>query len=145
MARSLQDARAEEVVVDAVRLDDYLDREYPSATKVAAWIDVEGFSYGVLGGMTRATERFKVLHVEVETQEIWPGQKLESDVLSLANELGLVMVARGPGDVQRDVILANRHWYEQNQTSVQRILSLARFIGPTASRVAGSRLWQAFT
>lgn len=145
LARSLEDAQAEEVIVDAVRVDDFLDSEYPSATNVAAWIDVEGFSHGVIGSMSRAAQRIKVLHVEVETKEIWPGQKLETDVLALAEELGLVIIARGPGDVQRDVILANRHWYAQNQTSVQRILSLARFIGPTASRVAGSRLWQAFT
>jgi FkbM family methyltransferase len=142
LARSLEDARADEVVVDAVRADDFLDNEYPSATNVAAWIDVEGFSYGVIGSMTRAAERIKVLHVEVETKEIWPGQRLESDVLALANELGFVMIARGPGDVQRDVILANQRWYEENQQSVQRILTVARLIGPTASRVVESRGWQ---
>ena len=44
--RSLEDARAEEVVVDTVRVDDFLDKEYPSASSVAAWIDVEGFLMG---------------------------------------------------------------------------------------------------
>ncbi len=143
LARSLEDARAEEVVVDAVRVDDFLDSEYPSATNVAAWIDVEGFSYGVICSMARAAERVKVLHVEVEMEEVWPGQKLESDVLTLANEMGFVMIARGAGDVQRDVILANQNWYEQNQRLVQKILAVARLIGPTASRLVGSRLWQA--
>ena len=84
-----------------------------------------------------------MLHVEVETKEMWPGQKLECDVLALANELGFVMIARGLGDAQRDVILANRRWYAQNQRSVQRILTVARMIGPTASRIVESRCWQA--
>ena len=142
LERSLDDARAEEVVVDAVRVDDFLDSEYPSAAKVAAWVDVEGFSHGVLASMTRAAERIKVMHVEVETREVWPGQKLETDVLALAKELGFVMIACGPGDVQRDVILANAGWYEQNQRSVKKILTLSRLIGPTASRVVESRGWQ---
>jgi hypothetical protein len=60
----------------------------------------------------------------------------------LAESMGFVLLARGPGKVQRDVILANNLWYEQNRKVIQRILSVARLIGPAASRVVESRGWQ---
>lgn len=145
LIRSLEGAHTEEVVLDAVRVDDFLDSEYPSASKVAAWVDVEGFSYGVLGSMRGGAGRIKLLHVEVETTEIWPGQKLESDVVALAKDMGFVMLARGSGDVQRDVILANERWYADHRRSVQKILTLARLFGPTASRIIETRWWQKFT
>lgn len=142
LERSLEGARTEEVVLDAVRVDDFLNSEYPSASRVAAWVDVEGFSYGVLGSMKRVVDRIKLLHVEVETTEVWPGQKLESDVLALAKDMGFVTLARGSGDVQRDVILVNERWYADNRKPVQRILTLTRLIGSTASRIVETRWWQ---
>ena len=133
----------EEVTLDAVRVDAFLDNEYPSASKVAAWVDVEGFSYGVLQSMEGAADRIKLLHVEVETTEIWPRQKLESDVVALAGRMGFDMVARGPGDLQRDVIFVNKDWYAANRKSILNILGLSRLIGPTASRIVGAGCWQA--
>lgn len=135
LARAHDDERAEEVVLDAVRVDEFLDREYPSATRVAAWVDVEGFAYAVLSSMAGVRDRMQLLHVEVETKEIWAGQKLEAEVLALAENLGLVLIAKGRGDTQRDVILANRNWFETNQIAIRRILGIARLLGPTASRI----------
>jgi FkbM family methyltransferase len=145
LERSLEGAHAEAVVLDAVRVDDFLASEYPSASAVAGWVDVEGFSYGVLRSMRGAADQIKLLHVEVETKEVWPGQKLESDVLELAKKMGFILLARGPGDVQRDVILANERWYAGKRRSVQKILTLARLIGPAASRIVGSGWWHRFS
>lgn len=140
--RSLKGASMEEVVLDAVRIDDFVNREYPDVSRAAAWVDVEGHSYGVLKSTTRMVDSIKLIHVEVETEEVWPGQKLEKDVLELAKTMGFVVLAQGLGDVQRDVILVNHSWYEDNRAAMQQILSVARFIGPTASRVVESRGWQ---
>ncbi len=142
--RSLDGARTEEVVLDSVRVDEFLAREFPTASTIAAWVDVEGNTHGVMQSMVGCAERVKLLHVEVETQEIWPGQKLESDVLALSAELDFVVIARGEDAVQRDLILVNRDWYAANKGSVDRILEIARMIGPTASRVVETRCWQRF-
>ncbi|UCH47846.1 MAG: FkbM family methyltransferase [Betaproteobacteria bacterium] len=141
LQRSVVGAQPEEVVLDAVRIDEYVVSDYPSASKVAAWVDVEGYSYGVLKSMGNIADAIKLIHVEVETEEIWPGQKLEDDVLKLASSMGFVQIARGFGDVQRDVILANTLWYEQNRKAIERIVAVARLVGPAASRIVESRGW----
>jgi FkbM family methyltransferase len=140
--RSLDGASMEEVILDAVRIDDFVTREYPNASRVAAWVDVEGHSYGVVKSMDKATDRVQLIHAEVETEEVWPGQRLEKDVLELAQSMGYVLLAHGSGNVQRDVILANESWYEENRQAIQQILSVARLVGPAASRVVESRSWQ---
>jgi FkbM family methyltransferase len=140
--RSLEGASTEEVVLDAVRIDEFVTGEYPNVSRAAAWVDVEGHSYGVLKSMDGVAGKIKLIHAEVETEEIWPQQKLEKEVLMLAESMGFVLLARGPGKVQRDVILANNLWYEQNRKVIQRILSVARLVGPAASRVVESRGWQ---
>jgi len=144
LERSLEGARTEEVILDAIRVDEFLGGEFPAAPTVAAWVDVEGNTYGVMQSMAGSADRIKLLHVEVETKEIWPGQKLESDVLSLAADLGFILIARGDGAEQRDLILANKNWYAMNKDSVGRILATSRLIGPTASRVVETRCWQRF-
>jgi len=143
LERLLEGARMEEVTLNAVRVDAFLDNEYPSASRVAAWVDVEGFSYGVLQSMTGAADRIKLLHVEVEAEEAWPGQKLEADVMALARRMGFDMVARGSGDLQRDVIFVKEDWYAANHKSLLNILGLSRLIGPTASRIVETGCWQA--
>jgi FkbM family methyltransferase len=142
LQRSLDGARLEEVVLDAVRVDGFLNNEYPSASPIAAWVDVEGHSYGVLKGMEGAADRIKLIHIEVETKEIWPGQKLEHEVLTLAEDLGFVTLAIGRGDVQRDVILVNASWYAANQASIRKIMTITGLMGPTASRIIETRWWQ---
>jgi FkbM family methyltransferase len=144
LERTLDGAHSEEVVLDGVRVDTFLQDEFPAAQTVAAWVDVEGNTYSVMKSMAASGNRIKLLHVEVETQEIWPGQKLESDVLSLSMELGLVVVARGEDAQQRDLILLRQDWYEANKQTVSRILKIASRIGPVASRIAETSFGQRF-
>jgi FkbM family methyltransferase len=144
LPRSMDGAHLEEVVLDAVRVDDFLDNEFPATSRVAAWVDVEGNSYSVLESMDRAANRIKLIHLEVETQEIWPGQRLERDVISLAENMGFVVLARGRDDVQRDVILVEKNWYQLNTNPVGNILAVARFVGPAASRIVETGWWQRF-
>lgn len=127
----------EEVHVEAVRIDSFLSRDYPKAVSAALWVDVEGHGYAVLDGMRGAREQVKLMHVEVETSEVWPGQKIEADVLRLAASMDFIVVARGANALQRDVILANRAWYTTNRRRMHALLWLARLSGPALSRILG--------
>lgn len=138
LTRREQDgANIEEVRLDAVRIDGFLAHEYPDATGVALWIDVEGHAYSVLQGIGAAAARIKLAHVEVEATEVWPGQKLEPEVLGLAAECGLVPIARSKGETQRDYILVNREWFESRRAAIRRLLRLCAKSGPAVSRMLG--------
>lgn len=127
----------EEVRLDAIRIDSFLAREYPMSSSAALWIDVEGHAYSVLDGMSGAKDRVKLVHVEVETSEVWPGQKVEADVLRLAAGMDYIPVACGANAVQRDVILAGRAWYTANRGRIHSMLRLAKLSGPALSRILG--------
>ena len=86
----------------------------------------------MLQGLGSAAQRVKLMHVEVETTQMWPGQKVESDVLSLASSLGFVAVARGDHPIQRDVILVNRDWYADDRTRIHALPRLASWQGARA-------------
>lgn len=135
--RDEEGAIAEEVLLDSVRIESFLAREYPQSSSVALWIDVEGHAYSVLEGMGTAKDRVKLVHVEVETAEMWPRQKIEADVLRLAAGLDLVPIARGADAVQRDLILVKRAWYEANRVRIHCMLQLCRWSGPGISRFLG--------
>lgn len=121
--------QTEAVNVDAVRLDQFLDSIEPKInTKHAAlWIDVEGAGYEVLEGIHDIASRILFIQVEVETEEIWQGQKLKKDVLKLADQLGFVELGRGKYDLQHDLILINRSYLLQNKLKCMRLTRLAVF------------------
>jgi len=135
LPRTEQGMRNEEVSIDSVRLDAFLKEEYPEAAKAAMWVDVEGFAYEVMESMQNAAEHIHLIHVEVETQECWPGQKLESDVLRLLEGMGYVLLAQGKHAIQRDLILVSKSWYHSEaHGQINKILRLAQLGGPALSR-----------
>ncbi len=126
----------EEIRINAVRIDSFLKNEYPKANKVAMWVDVEGFAYEVLESMQGSTDHIHLIHVEVETQECWSGQKLEAEVLKLLESMGYMLLAHGKNDVQRDLILVNKLWYNSDaRVKIDNMLRIVRWAGPTLSRV----------
>lgn len=135
--RDEDEAIAEEVLLDSVRIETFLAREYPRSSTVALWVDAEGHTYSVLEGMDGAKDRVKLVHAEVETSEIWPNQKIEADVLRLAASMDLVLIARGADTLQRDLILVEQGWYEANRSRIHRMLQLCRWSGPAVSRFLG--------
>ncbi len=135
MRRSEQGMETEEVHLDAVRLDSFLMHEYPDKKQVAMWVDVEGHAYEVLEGLREVQDRVYLIHVEVETQEIWPGQKVEADILTLAKSMGFMALARGTHDVQRDLILIRESWYRANRGKILALLHAAKWVGPALSRL----------
>ncbi len=139
LPRNSQGMQNEEIHIGAVRIDSFLENEYPAAKSVALWIDVEGYAYEVLEGIAGVSDRLHLMHVEVETQECWPGQRLESDVLRLTESMGYIQIAHGANDVQRDIILASKSWYADNQSQITTALLLAKWAGPTLSKVLSIR------
>lgn len=135
--RDEDEAIAEEVLLDSVRIETFLAREYPKSLTVALWVDAEGHAYSVLEGMSGTTDRVKLVHAEVETSEIWPNQKVEADVMRLAASMDLVPIARGADTLQRDLILVKQGWYEANRFRIHCMLQLCRWSGPAVSRFLG--------
>lgn len=125
----------EEVRVSSVRLDSFLNNEYPQAENVAMWVDVEGFAYEVLESIRDFADRIQLIHVEVETRECWLGQKLEADVLQLLEGMGYILLAHGKNDVQRDLVLVSKFWYYGNtRRKIDNMLWLAQQVGPALSK-----------
>ncbi|MEI7842032.1 MAG: FkbM family methyltransferase [Gallionellaceae bacterium] len=124
-----------EVQINAIRIDSFLKNEYPEATKVAMWVDVEGFAFEVLDSMQDTSDRIDLIHVEVETQECWPGQRLESDVIQHLETMGYLLLAHGENNIQRDLLLVSQSWYNSSaRNKIDRMLGIARWGGPTLSR-----------
>ena len=139
--RNEQNVETEEVHLDAVRIDSFLTQEYPGINSVAMWVDVEGYAYEVMEGVRDVKDRIYLIHVEVETKEVWPGQKIESEVLALAKSMGFIPVARGEHEVQRDLILVNESWYHANCRKISTLLHISKLAGPLLSRtLMASRL-----
>ena len=90
------------VTVQSVRLEDHLT--LAGDDRVVAWIDVEGANEIVLTGSGDALDRTRAVFVEVESEPIWEGQWLDSDVATYLRDHGLVPVAR-------DVFKPQRHQY----------------------------------
>lgn len=135
MQSNEQGMKTEEVHLDAVRIDSFLTQEYPEIKSAALWIDVEGYAYEVLESIREAQDRIYLIHVEVETKEIWLGQKVESDILALANSMGFILVARGAHEVQRDLILIKESWYNANRSKIFALLHLPKWAGPLLSSI----------
>lgn len=134
LRRSEQGMETLEVSLDAVRIDSFLAHDHPESRRVAMWVDVEGHAYEVLESLYGAKEFIYLIHIEVETQEVWQGQKIEKDILSLVQSMGFISVARGAHEIQRDLILINASWYNANRRKISAMLYLSKWIGPLLSK-----------
>ena len=135
MQRSEPGMETKEVQLDAVRIDSFLKQEYPDKNRIAMWIDVEGHAYEVLEGLSKVKDSIYLIHVEVETQEVWPGQKVESDILALVKNMGFTPVARGANQIQHDLILVKESWYYANKSWMLALLYIAKWVGPLFTRM----------
>jgi FkbM family methyltransferase len=130
-----QGMEIEEVSINAVRIDSFLTQEYSDKKRVAIWADVEGHAYEAFEGIHEVQDHVYVIHLEVETQEIWPGQKIESDILALASSMGFIPIARGAHKIQRDLILIKECWYNANRGKILALLHISKWFGPLLSKM----------
>lgn len=72
-----------ELEVDCISLDKILDYLPNTATRGAAWIDLEGFAYNVLTADSVFLKKIDIFLLEVEDFEYWQNQKLVIDVIEL--------------------------------------------------------------
>lgn len=129
LQRSLDVGDTEEVSIEAIRLDTFLKENEPGIDNksIALWIDVEGAGYEVLEGLSEITNSIIFIQVEVETEEVWRGQKLKPDVLVLLNKLGFIEIGRGKHEKQHDLVLINKNFFSKNKARVTRLVRLSVF------------------
>lgn len=126
---------AEEIEVDTTRLDEIIAKESVPTDWVAMWIDVEGAGYEVLSSVAGTKQQIALLHIEVELAEFWLGQKLKNDVIQLANELGLVLLAGSDNDKQQDLVFVNAKLLNERASTIRIATFLAKWVGPASSRL----------
>ena len=90
-----------------MRLDTFIQGLETVPESVALWIDVEGAAYEVLEGIEGICDRIKLIHVEVETEAFWEGQRLKADVEDLMHSMGFTTLARGRFEPQHDLVMVN--------------------------------------
>ncbi len=85
--------------------------------------------------MRDVKDQVYLIHIEVESQEVWPGQKIESDILALAKGMGFITIANGAHKIQRDIILIRESWYNANRARILTLLHLSKRMGPLLSKM----------
>lgn len=146
--RAEADRRAAVVPVQTVRLDTLLAGRLSAGDRIALWIDVEGAAFEALDGAWGVLDRVDLIHVEVETQAFWRGQQLEPAVVRLMAGAGFRALARGPHELQHDVVFVHEETYARRRTFVRHALCVVRVVSVMTSvkwleRVA-VRLWRAW-
>ena len=118
-----------EVKVESVRLDTFIQRLDSIPESVALWIDAEGAAFEVLECIEQIRDSVQVIHVEVETQEMWRGQKLKSDVEDLLNRLGFIILAgRQFTDFQQDLVFLNERVFVKSPFKFNALIIFARML-----------------
>lgn len=123
---------SEQVTVPAVRCDDVVTAG--SDDVVVAWIDVEGANGPVLESAVGVLERTSLAYIEVESEEIWPDQWLDTDVARFFDGIGMLPIVRDiqkpVRDFQHNVVYARPEIAGRQRTArmIDRIFS-----GPVAS------------
>jgi hypothetical protein len=90
MYRDIYDAMADKITVKGYTMDHFVDA-YDIDAIEAMKIDVEGATYSVLQGFSKI-RMTKLLHIESEHIEYWPGQRLYDDVAEFMANAGYEQV-----------------------------------------------------
>ena len=119
------------IAVPATRVDSI--PEIKDKKNIALWVDVEGATYEVLDGAQQTLLRVLLLHLEVETAQLWEGQKTVDDIRRLLKKQGFVSIAeRIEPEHQQGNIVCIRETLLQDPR-------VARFIRSQNRRAALSR------
>jgi FkbM family methyltransferase len=88
--RELYDTLASKIVVPGYTMDHFTERANINSIE-AIKIDVEGATYQALQGFTKI-RMTRLLHIESEHKEVWPGQKLYADTVDFMKDAGYEQV-----------------------------------------------------
>jgi FkbM family methyltransferase len=125
----------EKISLDAIRLDKYITVLGEQNNDLALWIDVEGAGYDVLESIGVLKKNISLLHIEVEITPKWVNQKLKPDLIELANQFNLVLLATSKNPDQQDLVFINKSLLEKHDSLVKLVVNLTKYIGPPSSRV----------
>nr|MBU1486658.1 FkbM family methyltransferase [bacterium] len=122
-----------EVKIPSLRLDTFIKSLSAIFESVALWIDVEGAAFEVLESIEKIRNEVKVVHIEVETQEVWCGEKLKPEVETLMKQMDFIELARGfppPlslgwSDFQHDLVFINGRTFAESPLRFKTIVSSA--------------------
>lgn len=130
--------------VKTVRLDTFISYLQPTPSSIALWVDVEGSAYEVLEAIEKVRETIKIVHVEVETQEMWQGQKLKTDVIALMQSMGFHLLARGFDEIQHDLVFINKAEYVKSPLRFKGVVFFS-FILTYLRRFAGKTVYSSLS
>ena len=110
------------VTVPAVRIDDFIIKNYPTTQRVGLWIDVEGAEYLVLNGLDRIKDRIIAIHVESWLTAKWKGQRLYPEVEQLLREQGFVPYGNNltPDMIFGDFVFIHQQWQQSLGSSLRK-------------------------
>jgi FkbM family methyltransferase len=118
-------AEREKVVVKTVRLDNYIKSRNINVEKIALWIDVEGFGYEVLEGISGIKDNVCVIRIEIETKTFWKGQKLKPEMVILLESMGFKFLGRDMPEEQHNLVYINKKLFECSPFKFRLIKLLA--------------------
>ena len=97
------------VEVDAWRIDDIMNHFKLEKFDLVK-IDVEGLGYEVLEGFGEYIKKTKFIQIELETKEVWKGQRLLGDIVEFMKEKGFSLIDNIVlCDAQNDVLFMNNN------------------------------------
>ncbi len=137
LQRADEEDRGQQVAVEAVRLDEHVSAT-ASAEAIVLWVDVEGGAFEVLAGAEGVVSQTALIHVEVETEEVWKGQRLKVDVVELLNRYGFIILARGRKELQHDLACVRAELYRAQEGRFRALLWIAKALSLT--RKLGGRI-----
>ncbi|MED5579807.1 MAG: FkbM family methyltransferase [Nitrospinota bacterium] len=123
------------VKVETTRVDSFVLSLPVLPKSIALWIDVEGGSFEVLNGLSGVKDLVSLIHVEVETEEVWKDQKTKQDVLDLLDSEGFMVIARSRKSLQHDIVLVNKQEYSKKRGLILGATYLCKYFGPLSYRV----------
>jgi len=123
------------VKVETTRVDSFVLSLPVLPKSIALWIDVEGGSFEVLNGLSGVKDLVSLIHVEVETEEVWKDQKTKKDVLDLLDSEGFMVIARSRKSLQHDIVLVNKQEYSKKRGLILSAIYLCKYFGPLSYRV----------
>jgi len=102
--------------VESIRLDSLLS-DIAGKSSVCLWIDVEGVAFEVLLGMKAIQNNVKLIHLEIETSEIWKGQHKLDKVLKIMKCYGMVPLTYDKNLFKSagNIIFVDKNEYNKNK------------------------------